>query len=151
MASASATLANGGCNPLTGEIISADVVNKLLAIKLGYNYRKLYGYTEDNDPLMQYITNLTVETGRLFDIGFRIGDGIATPDDLFMSDGPWGIDDSQDGTTVGLYNVTENDYDFTSDEFPIERFNAYDDGHCLTLDYSDLLEIMGEEEGDDDD
>jgi hypothetical protein len=69
----------------------------------------------------QYITNLTVETGRLFDIGFRIGDGIATPDDLFMSDGPWGIDDSQDGTTVGLYNVTENDYDFTSDEFPIER------------------------------
>ena len=69
----------------------------------------------------QYITNLTVETGRLFDIGFRIGDGIATPDDLFMSDGPWGIDDSQDGTTVGLYNVTENDYDFTADEFPIER------------------------------
>ena len=32
-------------NPLTGEIISADVVNKLLAVKLGYNYRKLYGYT----------------------------------------------------------------------------------------------------------
>lgn len=69
----------------------------------------------------QYITNLTVETGRLFDIGFRIGDGIATPDDLFMSDGPWGIDDSQDGTTVGLYNVSENDYEFTIYEFPIER------------------------------
>ncbi|WP_422107103.1 DUF6923 family protein [Winogradskyella sp.] len=68
-----------------------------------------------------YITNLTVETGRLFDIGFRIGDGIATPDDLFMSDGPWGIDDSQEGTTVGLYNVTENDFDFEATDYPIER------------------------------
>ena len=28
-------------NPLTGEIISGDVVNKLLAVKVGYNYRKL--------------------------------------------------------------------------------------------------------------
>ena len=55
-------------NPLTGEIISADVVNKLLAIKLGYNYRKLYGYTEDNDPLMQYITNLT-----LHEVGHVLG------------------------------------------------------------------------------
>lgn len=69
----------------------------------------------------QYITNLTVETGALFDIGFRIGDGVATPDDLFMSDGPWGIDDSQSGTTVDLYNVTENNYEFELDEFPIER------------------------------
>ena len=55
-------------NPLTGEIISADVVNKLLAVKLGYNYRKLYGYTEDNDPLMQYITNLT-----LHEVGHTLG------------------------------------------------------------------------------
>ena len=55
-------------NPLTGEIISADVVNKLLAVKVGRNYRKLYGYTEDNDPLMQYITNLT-----LHEVGHAIG------------------------------------------------------------------------------
>ena len=55
-------------NPLTGEIISADVVNKLLAVKIGYNYRKLYGYTEDNDPLMQYITNLT-----LHEVGHTLG------------------------------------------------------------------------------
>ena len=55
-------------NPLTGEIISADIVNKLLAVKLGHNYRKLYGYTEDNDPLMQYITNLT-----LHEVGHTLG------------------------------------------------------------------------------
>jgi hypothetical protein len=55
-------------NPLTGEIISADVVNKLLAVKIGYNYRKLYGYSKDNDPLMQYITNLT-----LHEVGHTLG------------------------------------------------------------------------------
>ena len=55
-------------NPLTGEIISADVVNKLLAVKIGYSYRKLYGYTENNDPLMQYITNLT-----LHEVGHTLG------------------------------------------------------------------------------
>lgn len=68
-----------------------------------------------------YITNLQVETGNLFDIGFRIGDGIATPDDLFMSDGPWGIDDSQPNTTVNSYTVLDNDAAFETGEFPVER------------------------------
>ncbi|WP_420571110.1 DUF6923 family protein [Kordia sp.] len=68
-----------------------------------------------------YITNLQVPTGNLFDIGFRIGDGIATPDDLFMSDGPWGIDDSQESTTVLDYTVSPNDFAFDSEVFPIER------------------------------
>ncbi|WP_298892878.1 T9SS type A sorting domain-containing protein [uncultured Psychroserpens sp.] len=68
-----------------------------------------------------YITNLQLETGHLFDIGFRIGDGITTPDDLFMSDGPWGIDDSQPDTTVDTYTVLPNDYAFDISDFPIER------------------------------
>ncbi|WP_425076756.1 DUF6923 family protein [Psychroserpens sp. S379A] len=69
----------------------------------------------------QYITNLQVDTGNLFDIGFRIGDGIATPDDLFMSDGPWGIDDSQQNSMVTTYSITENTSEFDLSEFPIER------------------------------
>ncbi|WP_235989241.1 DUF6923 family protein [Psychroserpens algicola] len=68
-----------------------------------------------------YITNLQLETGNLFDIGFRIGDGIATPDDLFMSDGPWGIDDSQQDTTVDTYAVIPNNYTYDVLDFPIER------------------------------
>lgn len=68
-----------------------------------------------------YITNVTVDTGNLFDIGFRIGDGIATPDDLFMSDGPWGIDDSQPNTTVQEYTVSPNTEAFDTDVLPIER------------------------------
>ncbi|WP_299338978.1 T9SS type A sorting domain-containing protein [uncultured Psychroserpens sp.] len=68
-----------------------------------------------------YITNLQVETGHLFDIGFRIGDGIATPDDLFMSDGPWGIDDSQVDTTIDTYAVLPNEFVYDITDFPLER------------------------------
>ncbi|WP_298520875.1 T9SS type A sorting domain-containing protein [uncultured Kordia sp.] len=79
-----------------------------------------------------YITNLQVPTGNLFDIGFRIGDGVATPDDLFMSDGPWGIDDSQESTTVLNYEISPNDFEFDADVFPIERNIAL---HATTSTY----------------
>lgn len=69
----------------------------------------------------EYITNLTVETGRLFDIGFRIGNDLTTADDLYMSEGPWGIDSSQAGTEVLFYNVTSNNFEFETTDFPIER------------------------------
>ena len=75
-------------NPLTGEIISADVVNKLLAVKVGHNYRKLYGYSEENDPLMQYITNLTLhEVGHVLGLrhNFR-GSYLYSPDEIHNRD-----------------------------------------------------------------
>ncbi len=68
-----------------------------------------------------YITDITIDTGNLFDIGFRIGDGIATPDDLFMSDGPWGIDDNQPNTTIQEYVVSPNTEAFDTNAFPLER------------------------------
>ncbi|GAA3612134.1 T9SS type A sorting domain-containing protein [Flavivirga amylovorans] len=68
-----------------------------------------------------YITNIEVDAGNLFDIGFRIGDGIETPDDLFMSDGPWGYDNAAPSTVVNTYNVTPNEEEFNDDEYPIER------------------------------
>ena len=80
-----------------------------------------FGNLNSTINLNGYITNVTVDTGNLFDIGFRIGDGVATPDDLFMSDGPWGIDDSQDGTNVSAYDVTTNNFDFETTDFPVER------------------------------
>ncbi|WP_452600345.1 DUF6923 family protein [Pontimicrobium sp. MEBiC01747] len=68
-----------------------------------------------------YITNLEVDTGNLFDVGFRIGDGIQTPDDLFMSDGPWGIDDAAESTNVTDYSILPNETDFSDNVFGIER------------------------------
>lgn len=71
-----------------------------------------------------YITDVTVPTGNLFDIGFRLGDGIATPDDLFLSDGPWGVDAAQSNTTVQSYEITENQHTFEENTLPVER-NVY--------------------------
>lgn len=68
-----------------------------------------------------YISNVEVDAGSLFDIGFRIGDGIATPDDLFMSDGPWGYDDAAPTTTVTNYSVETNRLPTTAHTFNIER------------------------------
>ena len=68
-----------------------------------------------------YISNIQVEAGNLFDIGFRIGDGVQTPDDLFMSDGPWGYDDAAPTTNVINYSVKTNDTPFNTDEYTVER------------------------------
>ena len=68
-----------------------------------------------------YISNIEVDAGSLFDIGFRIGDGVETPDDLYMSDGPWGFDDAAASTNVTNFKVKVNEQVFTEDEYPIER------------------------------
>ena len=68
-----------------------------------------------------YITNMEIDAGNLFDIGFRIGDGISIPDDLFMSDGPWGYDDAPDTMLVHTYEVNPNEEPFHEDEFAVER------------------------------
>ncbi|MEP1489120.1 MAG: T9SS type A sorting domain-containing protein [Algibacter sp.] len=68
-----------------------------------------------------YISNVQVDAGNLFDIGFRIGDGEQTPDDLFMSDGPWGYDDAAPTTNVTNYTVQTNETQFNDDEYPVER------------------------------
>lgn len=69
-----------------------------------------------------YITSMTLATGALFDIGFRIqNDTGETSDDLFMSDGPWGLDSSQDGTTVDKFEITENETPYMGQGLRIER------------------------------
>jgi len=68
-----------------------------------------------------HITRRSIRTDNIFDIGFRIGDGIGTPDDLFLSDGPWGIDASRERTTVSKYNIVQNDFEFDAEDFAIER------------------------------
>ena len=55
-------------NPRTGEIIAADIVQEFNAIKRGYTYRKLWGYTKDNDPLEQWIISLTMH-----EVGHTLG------------------------------------------------------------------------------
>lgn len=69
----------------------------------------------------EYIKDLELETGNIFDIGLRISDGVSTPDDIFMSDGPWGYDDSPQSTNINSYAILPNESPFGTDEFPVER------------------------------
>ncbi|SHM81353.1 T9SS type A sorting domain-containing protein [Polaribacter sp. KT 15] len=69
-----------------------------------------------------YITNLKIETGNIFDIGFRIeNDSNRTPDDVFMSDGVWGKDDSPEGTTVTNFEITQNENLYAGTGYKVER------------------------------
>lgn len=69
-----------------------------------------------------YLDTIALETGSLFDLGFRIsGDNGDTPDDLFVADAPWGLDDSAAGTVVEKYEVTVNTATYLGNGYPIER------------------------------
>ncbi|MCL7765268.1 T9SS type A sorting domain-containing protein [Polaribacter sp. Z014] len=69
-----------------------------------------------------YIESLVIDTGNIFDIGFRIENEYnLTPDDLFMSDGVWGKDDSPSGTTINEFEITQNDNIYTGSGYRVER------------------------------
>ncbi|WP_299050292.1 T9SS type A sorting domain-containing protein [uncultured Polaribacter sp.] len=69
-----------------------------------------------------YITTLRINTGNIFDIGFRIeNDKNQTPDDLFMSDGPWGVDDSSEDTTIDAFLISQNEQLYTGNGYRVER------------------------------
>lgn len=69
-----------------------------------------------------YIESLVIETGNIFDIGFRIENEYnLTPDDLFMSDGVWGKDDFPAGTNVTEFAITQNDNIYVGSGYRVER------------------------------
>ncbi|SIQ54861.1 DUF6923 family protein [Maribacter ulvicola] len=69
-----------------------------------------------------YLDSVALKTGTLFDLGFRITSGLgATPDDLFVADAPWGLDDSAAETTVASYEVLPADGPYIGEGYPIER------------------------------
>ena len=69
----------------------------------------------------KYITTLRIDTGNIFDIGFRLENGNnQTPDDLFMSDGPWGVDDSSEDTNVTSFEISQSRLN-TTNGYNVER------------------------------
>ncbi len=69
-----------------------------------------------------YLSSMNVETGDLFDLGFRISDDKgSTPDDLFVADAPWGLDDSAETSSAEVYKVLPNDLSYMGDGYRIER------------------------------
>ena len=72
--------------------------------------------------LKGYIDSLSVDTGSLFDFGFRLQtDKAGTPDDLFVADAPWGVDDSSSSTSIQNYAVLQNEQAYTGSGYRVER------------------------------
>lgn len=79
------------------------------------------GYSATSS-LEGYIDSLSIETGDLFDLGFRITDDKgSTPDDIFVADAPWGLDDSAETSTVENYQVLPNNLSYMGEGYRIER------------------------------
>ncbi|MDF4202652.1 T9SS type A sorting domain-containing protein [Maribacter sp. SA7] len=69
-----------------------------------------------------YLDSVALKTGTLFDLGFRISAGLGTtPDDLFVADAPWGLDDSGEQTKMTSYEVLPADGPYVGEGYPIER------------------------------
>ncbi len=69
-----------------------------------------------------YIVPIKVTTGALFDFGFRIDNGKGgTPDDLFVADAPWGLDDTAEATNTDEYKVETNANLYTGEGYRVER------------------------------
>ncbi|WP_430928514.1 DUF6923 family protein [Polaribacter marinivivus] len=68
-----------------------------------------------------YLNSMVINTGNVFDIGFRLENGTDTPDDLFMSDGVWGADDSSNETTLDKFEITQNEDIYVGSGHRVER------------------------------
>ncbi|MBM1107617.1 T9SS type A sorting domain-containing protein [Aurantibacter crassamenti] len=69
-----------------------------------------------------YLDTVALKTGTLFDLGFRISAGSSdTPDDLFVADAPWGLDESAEDTSVEVYEILPTESPYTGEGYSIER------------------------------
>ncbi len=84
--------------------------------------------TMDTEPFAETITlepydnHIDLDIDNIFDLGFRItSDKTGTPDDLFISDGPWGYDDTAAGTDIIDYEIVQSNSQVSDDKYAIER------------------------------
>ena len=84
--------------------------------------------TMDTEPFLEqvaldpYDNLIDLDIDNIFDLGFRISsDKSGTPDDLFISDGPWGYDDSAAGTDMIDYEIVQSNISETDEVYTVER------------------------------
>ena len=67
------------------------------------------------------LNTVSLETDKLYDFGFRLSNEYGmTPDDLFLSDGTWGIDYSSE-SFVSDFSITQNATNFGEEAYQVER------------------------------
>lgn len=74
-----------------------------------------------NVELTDYLNKVQLDTQNLYDFGFRLSNvHDITPDDLFLSDGTWGVDYSSK-PFLNNFTVSENVHAFHDDAYEVER------------------------------
>ncbi len=109
--------------------LSLDIVNKSLQPSVQFigGLRKTEtSTTEGVDTSLNlsnsYTDKLELNTGFIFDIGLRMhAKSTDTPDDIFMSDGAWGVDDTPSSTIVTNFMVSPQTKLAEENEFVLER------------------------------
>ncbi len=107
--------------------IDMEVVSTIGATTISIDGYKRATETDESENLNFEIeldgplSNITLDTQKLYDSGFRLSNEYnMTPDDLFLSDGTWGVDYSSE-SFVSDFEVTQSMQDFNDDDYVVER------------------------------
>ncbi len=107
--------------------IQLEIINKLRATSVLLEGYKRETETSDSEKisyvidLPDYINEMSLDTEKLYDFGFRLNNDFnMTPDDLFVSDGTWGIDYSSE-EHVKTFKVEQNEVLSDDNMYEIER------------------------------
>ncbi len=110
-----------------GGKIDLEIVNNLGATTVVIEGNKRATETSSSEPvsftvdLTGYINNITLDIGSLYDFGLRLRNQYdLTPDDLFLSDGTWGIDDSSQ-RFIDTFEVIANNENEEEGAYNVER------------------------------
>lgn len=110
-----------------GGKINLEIINNLRPSTILIEGNKRATETSTSEPisfnvdLTGYINNVTLNTGNIYDFGFRLRNKFdLTPDDLFLSDGTWGVDDSSK-RFVSTFNVIANNETDEKGAYKVER------------------------------
>ena len=78
-------------------------------------------FVTEQIELNSYLNAVVIPSGALYDFGFRLHtENNATPDDIFVSDGTWGLDYSST-PFITDFEVSQNENEFSKDAYLIER------------------------------
>lgn len=103
--------------------LTLTMVNKIAAETVTVNGGIRYAETEEiQDVNASFVLNgayseeLSLNAGALYDLGFRIeAEASTTADDLFFSDGVWGIDEADSTLAISEYEVSaQGDMEYTN-------------------------------------
>ncbi len=107
--------------------IQLEIINKLKATTVLLEGFKRETETSDSEKmsyvidLPDYVNVVSLDTENLYDFGFRLNNEFnMTPDDLFVSDGTWGIDYSSE-EHVNTFEVAQNEVSFDDNVYEVER------------------------------